>query len=47
MRPLADTNPFIQFCNELPMPADVEKRLADEANERCLSAISIVEVFRL
>jgi PIN domain nuclease of toxin-antitoxin system len=44
---LADTNLFIKFCRQLPLPAAVEKSLADEKNERCLASISVLELFRL
>lgn len=44
---LVDTNLFIKFCNELPVPAEVESTLNDETTERCVSAISILETFRL
>lgn len=47
MRVLADTNLFILFCNELPLAKKVETVLNDEDTERCLSAISVVEIFRL
>jgi PIN domain nuclease of toxin-antitoxin system len=47
MRVLADTNLFIKFCNELPLPSGIEDKLNDEATERCVSAISVVEIFRL
>jgi PIN domain nuclease of toxin-antitoxin system len=44
---LADTNLFIHFCRRLPLPAVVEQMLVDAKTERCISAISIVELFRL
>jgi PIN domain nuclease of toxin-antitoxin system len=47
VRILADTNLFIRFCNELPIPAEVERVLSDEETERCVSAISILETYRL
>ena len=47
MRVLADTNLFVFFCRRLPLPAKVESTLAEESTERCLSAVSLIEVFRL
>ena len=47
MKILADTNLFVKFCRRLPLPKEVEKVLADEKTERCLSPISVVEIFRL
>lgn len=47
MRILADTNLFIKFCRRLPLPAQVERVLADEKAERCLSPVSVIELFRL
>ena len=47
MRVLADTNLFIKFCRRLPLPAQVERMLADEKTERCLSPVSVIELFRL
>ena len=47
MRVLADTNLFIKFCRRLPLPEEVESTLGDEKTERCLSPISVVELFRL
>lgn len=47
MRILADTNLFVFFCRRLPLSAKVEAALKMPATERCLSAASIIEVFRL
>ena len=47
MRLLADTNLFIKFSRRLPLPAGVEAVLDDEKTERCLSPISVVELYRL
>ena len=47
IRILADTNLFIKFCRRLPLPAQVERVLADEKAERCLSPVSVIELFRL
>lgn len=47
MKVLADTNIFIRFCRRLPLPAVVESTLADEHTERCISPVSVIELFRL
>ena len=47
MRVLADTNVFIKFCRRLPLQEEIERVLAQTETERCLSPISIVELFRL
>ena len=47
MRILADTNLFVKFCHRLPMAEAVAKALDDAKTERCLSAVSVLEVFRL
>ena len=47
MRLLADTNLFIKFCRRLPLPPAVETAFEAETTERCLSPVSIVELFRL
>ena len=47
MRILADTNIFIKFCRRLPLPKGVESALEDSETERCLSPVSIIELFRL
>ena len=47
MRVLADTNLFIKFCRRLPLPKTVEQTLANDRTERCLSAVSVIELFRL
>ena len=47
MRVLADTNIFIKFCRRLPLPAVVESTLADAKTDRCLSPVSVIELFRL
>jgi PIN domain nuclease of toxin-antitoxin system len=44
---LADTNLFIKFCRRLPLPKPVEATLADVRTERCLSPVSVIELFRL
>jgi PIN domain nuclease of toxin-antitoxin system len=47
MRILADTNIFLKFCRKLPLPGEVESALANPETERCLSPISVVEIYRL
>ena len=47
MRVLADTNVFVKFWHRLPLPPGVVTALADEQNECCISAVSVLEVFRL
>ena len=47
MKVLADTNLFIRFCRRLRLPANVERVLAHADTERCLSPVSIIELFRL
>ena len=47
MRILADTNLFIKFSRRLPLPAKVERVIAHPDTERCLSPVSIIELFRL
>ena len=47
MRILADTNVFIKFCRRLPLPADVERVLSRADTERCLSPVSVIELFLL
>jgi PIN domain nuclease of toxin-antitoxin system len=47
MRVLADTNLFIRFCRRLPLPLKAEAVLSDRETERCLSPVSVIELFRL
>jgi PIN domain nuclease of toxin-antitoxin system len=47
VRILADTNLFIKFCRRLPLSAEVVAALESEETERCLSPISVIELFRL
>ena len=47
MRVLADTNIFIKFNRKLPLAAAVETVLESEIAERCISAVSIIELFWL
>ncbi len=47
MRLLADTNLFIKFCRRLPLPKEVESALSASETERCLSPVSVIELFRL
>src|ERR1043166_7401641 len=41
------TNLLIKFCRRLPLPTEVESVLADSRTERCLSPVSVIELFRL
>ena len=47
MRVLADTNLFIKFHRRLPLPKAVETVLEADSTERCLSPVSVIELFRL
>ena len=47
MKILADTNVFIKFNRRLPLPAEVETVLESESAERFISAVTIIELFRL
>ena len=47
MRVLADTNLFIKFSRRLPLPKAVEQTLVAPKTERCLSPVSVIELFRL
>ena len=47
MRLLVDTNVFIKFCRRLPLPPEVERVLEEEDTERCLSPVSVIELYRL
>ncbi len=47
MRILADTNLFIRFTQRLPLPSTVEGALDSIEAERVISAVSVIEIFRL
>jgi PIN domain nuclease of toxin-antitoxin system len=47
MRVLADTNLFIKFYHRQPLPEKVETVLASENTVRCISPVSVIEIFRL
>ncbi len=47
MRILADTNVFIKFNRRLPLAAEVETVLESGLAERFISAVTVVEMFRL
>lgn len=47
MKILSDTNLFINFSRNLPVPDEVEKAFDDDRNELFLSTYSIIEIFRL
>ena len=46
MRVLADTNVFVFFCQRLPLDPAVERTLNDPHTERCLSPVSVIELYR-
>ena len=46
MRVLADTNVFICFTRRLPVDPQIERALSDPDAERCLSPVSIIELYR-
>ena len=46
MRVLADTNVFICFTRRLPLDPEIERTLNDPRTERCLSPISVIELYR-
>jgi PIN domain nuclease of toxin-antitoxin system len=46
LKVLADTNVFIKFVRRLPLASELEKILADAETERCLSPVSIIELYR-
>jgi PIN domain nuclease of toxin-antitoxin system len=47
VRILADTNVFILFTQRLPLPSKVEEALDSTETERFISAVSVIEIFRL
>ncbi len=47
MRVLADTNLFIKFHRRLPLPDEVLETLIEADTERCLSPVSVIELYRL
>ena len=47
MRVLADTNIFIKFNRKLPLAAEVETVLESNSVERCISSVSVIELFWL
>jgi PIN domain nuclease of toxin-antitoxin system len=47
MRVLADTNIFIKFNRKLPLAAEVETVLESNTVERCISSVSVIELFWL
>ena len=46
MRLLADTNIFIKFVRRLPLNGEAEAALANPETERCLSPVSVIELYR-
>src|SRR4051812_15480371 len=47
MRVLVDTNVFIKFSRRLPLPLLIERTLEKPGTERFLSAVSVIELYRL
>lgn len=47
MRLLADTNVFVKFIFNGPLPAEMVSTISDPDTERCISPISVVEIYRL
>jgi PIN domain nuclease of toxin-antitoxin system len=47
MKILIDTNLFVKFCHRQPLPEKVEHTLNDDSTVRCLSPVSVLEIFRL
>jgi PIN domain nuclease of toxin-antitoxin system len=47
MRLLADTNVFVKFVFNGPLADEINSTINDQQTERCLSPISIVEIYRL
>jgi PIN domain nuclease of toxin-antitoxin system len=46
VRVLADTNVFICFTRRLPLEPEIERTLDDPMTERCLSPVSVIELYR-
>jgi PIN domain nuclease of toxin-antitoxin system len=47
MKILADTNLFVHFYHRQPLPAGVDAALESAVAERFLSAVSVIEIYRL
>jgi PIN domain nuclease of toxin-antitoxin system len=47
MKVLADTNLFVNFYHRLPLPVGVEATFESEIVERFISAVTVVEMYRL
>src|SRR5438034_846983 len=47
MKLLADTNLFVKFAHRQPLPGEVERVLDEEDTIRCLSPMSVIEIYRL
>lgn len=47
MKVLADTNLFVKFYHQQPLPVGVEAALESEVVERFISAVSVIEIYRL
>jgi len=46
VRVLANTNIFIYFVRRLPLDSEIERTLDDPKIERCLSPVSVIELYR-
>src|SRR5882724_607552 len=46
MKLLADTALFVKFAHRQPLPDEVEKTLDNEETIRCLSPMSVIEIYR-
>ncbi len=46
MKILVDTNVFVCFTRRLPLDAHIERTLVDPKTERCLSPVSVIELYR-
>jgi PIN domain nuclease of toxin-antitoxin system len=47
VRILADTNLFVKFYHRQPLPVGVEAALESVGTERHVSAVSVIEIYRL
>ena len=47
MRVLADTNLFVKFYHQQPLPVGVEATLESDIVERFVSAVSVIEIYWL
>lgn len=47
MKILTDTNLFVNFYHHQPLPAGMESMLESELAERFISAVTVIEIYRL